>query len=183
MFLDPSRKGRAADLLLALEDELHVMAKFAATKEIFKSLDVHKELTFVIVGSTGIDGLLTGRVLLDHRLERIRVPLFKRLRRLHVIVAINHHSLPLRVDDLLAEHHRITLARIDSGLVGPSLQKQLLQPLGATFHILLVVLLRADGRNPQEREQLLEEPFPVFLNIFLHSFAFFAFHKNSEIPR
>ena len=159
------------------------MAKFAATKEIFKSLDVHKELTFVIVGSTGIDGLLTGRVLFDHRFERIRVPLFKRLRRLHVIVAINHHSLPLRVDDLLAEHHRITLARIDSGLVGPSLQKQLLQPLGATFHILLVVLLRADGRNPQEREQLLEEPFPVFLNIFLHSFAFFAFHKNSEIPR
>ena len=180
VLLHPSRKGWTADLLLPLEDELHVMAKFAATEEIFKSLDVHKELALVIIGPSGVNRLLTGRILLDHRFERISVPFLKRFRRLHVIVAVNQHGLPLRVYDLLAEHHGVALARINSGLVGTRLQKQLLQPLGATFHILLVVLLRADGRNPQEREQLLKEPFPVFLNIFLHSFAFFAFHKNSQ---
>ena len=42
VLLYPGRKGRAADLLLALEDKLDIMPEFPCPDKIFKGLYVHE---------------------------------------------------------------------------------------------------------------------------------------------
>ena len=96
------------------------------------------------------------------------MPELDRIDRLHIIVAVNENCRKRRIHHLLAEHYRMTSGRIYRRLISTGLHKKLDKTLCTTLHVRLVLLQRAHGRNPQERKQLLEEPFFIILNIILH---------------
>ena len=145
MILCPSCKRRTSDLLLSLKDELDVMLESTLAYHELESLDMHEELSLVIVCSTCVNSSIA-----DLRLERIRVPELDRIYRLNVIVAVNEHCRKRRIYHLLAEHYRMTCCRIYRSLVSTCLHKKLYEPLCAALHVRLMLLKRADRRNPQE---------------------------------
>ena len=83
-------------------------------------------------------------------LEGVRAPLLQRLGRLHVVVAVDQYGPEGRVDELLAVYDGVPVGRRDLGEVRPGFHQQDGQPLGAAPHVRLVLLLGADGRNPQQ---------------------------------
>ena len=115
------------------------MPEFAFPYKEFKSLDVHKKLSLVIIGTTGIDGAIT-----DFRFERIRFPKFKRLYRLHVIVAIYKNCLEGRIYDAASENNRMTFSRTHLSTVSTRLQQQLAKPFSTPEHIRAMNFLAAD---------------------------------------
>ena len=167
MILCPCCKRRASDLLLSLEDELHIMLQATFAHHELESLDMHEELSLIIICSTGIDCTVS-----DFRLKRIRVPELDRIYRLHVIMAVHQNCRKRRIDHLLSEHYRMAGCRKYRCLVCASLHKKLDKTLRATLHIWLVLLKRAHGRNSQKREQFLEEPFLIGFNVGFHMWLF-----------
>ena len=120
------------------------MAKFPGLDKIFKGFYVHEQLAFVIVCSAGVDGIPSGRIFLYDGLERIGVPFLQRLRRLDIIVAIDHDGLQFRVDYLLAEDHRVAVAGVYTSLIRSGLHQQDRQPFSAATHVFLMFLFGAD---------------------------------------
>ena len=59
---------------------------------------------------------------------------------------------------LLSEYYRIAVAWVDRSLVGSGLHQKHGQPFGAAAHVFPVFFLCADGWDPQQRKQFLEEP-------------------------
>ncbi len=172
MGLHPSGKGRAAYLFLAFEDELDVMMKEPRPHLVLKGLQVHEQLPFVVIGAAGIDGFLPRcRVGCDDGLEGVRTPLLQRLRRLHVIVPINEDGL-WRADVLVAIDHGMAGRVVYGGLVHARFLEERHQALCAAAHIGPVLRLGADGRNPEERKQLLVKTFFVLLDVLLHTAIF-----------
>ena len=145
------------------------MTELSGAEQEFKGFQVHEQLAFVIIGSAGIDRLLPRcGIFCDHRFERIGAPFLQRLRRLHIIMAIDQYRLPGRIEDFLAEDHRIARCRIDPGLVRTGLQQEVPQPFGTPDHVRFVLRLGADGRNPQQRKKLVKEPLPVRFDVCFH---------------
>ena len=80
----------AADLLLALQHERQVAGQLRAGLEIgLDGFEVGEVLALVVAGAAGVQ-----KTAGDARLERRRLPEFKGLGRLHVIVAIDHEVRP-----------------------------------------------------------------------------------------
>ena len=161
--LDPGRQRGAADLLLALEEELDVVGELAAAHEVFEGLDVHEQLALVVVGSAAPDGFVV-----HLRVEGIVIPLVQRLHRLDVVVAIDQHGAGLGIDDLLAEDDRMAGGLADAGFVGARFQQQVGEGLGAEIHVGLVLGPGADGGDAQEGEEFFEEALPVLFDVFSH---------------
>ena len=182
MLFRPGGQRGASHLFFPLEDELHVVAQETFRQHVLEGLQVHEQLSLVVVGATGVDGGLPGDgVLGEHGLERIRPPLVQRLRRLHVIVSIHEDRLLRPGDDLGAEDDRIALRLVDAGLVGAGGEEKFRQPAGAAVHVGLVFGLRADGRDAQEGEELLEEAFAVLVDIGFHLVGvLYKCNKNSS---
>ena len=101
------------------------MPERAAAEQVLKGLDVHKELALVIVGSASPDGFLPGGVGAEHRLERVRAPFFKRLGRLHVVVAVDEYGLLVLGDEFLSIYHRIAGRFPEAGAVGSGFNQKL----------------------------------------------------------
>ena len=160
MLLYPCSEMLASDLLLSFDDEFHIVLQQAVPQEVFEGLHVHECLALVVIGAASPDGSV-----MDYRLERVTVPFLERLRRLHVIMTIDKHSLEGRVHCLAGEDHRVALCRIDSGLVSSGFLQQFRHPLGTENHVALVLRLCAHGRNPEESEQFLIEPFAVLIDV------------------
>lgn len=132
--LDPVAEARGTDLLLALEQELDVVAEFLLLYEIFECLDVHETLALVVVRSAAPDGAV-----LDDGLVRVCLPQVERLCGLHVVVAVNQHGGKFRIDFLLGIDHRVARGLADFNLVGTGGLYEACELLGAAAHILLVL--------------------------------------------
>ena len=157
---DPGRKILAADFLLTFEYEFHIVLEQSVPYKVLESLHMHKSLALVIIGTASPDGSVV-----DFRLERIRIPFFERFCRLHIIMTVNQCRLICRVNDLLPEDYRIPLCREHTGLICTGLPEKLSITLRTLPHVLFVLRLRADRRYSHKREQFLEEPVLVFLNV------------------
>ena len=121
------------------------MLQTALTNEEFKCLDMHEQLSLVIICSTGIDSSVT-----NLRLERIRMPKLDRIDRLDIIMSIYKNCRKRGINNLLTEHYRMTGCRINRSLIGTGLQKKFHKSVCATLHIRLMLLKRAHRRNPQQ---------------------------------
>ncbi len=85
--LRKSREAFAADLLLAFDDERQIARQRRAGFEMrLDGLEMREVLAFVV----GASRARKFRAANDARLKRRRCPQIQRLRRLHVVMAINH---------------------------------------------------------------------------------------------
>ena len=140
------------------------MLQTTLTYHEFKSLDMHEQLTFVIICTSGIDSTIP-----DFRLERIRMPQIDRIYRLDIIMTIDKHGRQRRIHHLLAEDHRMTGSRIYGSLISTRLHKKFHKSFGTTLHIRLMLLKRAHRRNSEQREEFLKETLLVCFNILFHN--------------
>ena len=121
------------------------MLQTALAHHELEGLDVHEKLSLVVIRSTRIDCPVT-----DFRLERIGVPQFDRIHRLDIIMAVNEYGRKRRIHCLLSEYYRMAGSRIDGSLVCASFFQELHQSLRTAQHVRLVLLKRADRRNPEK---------------------------------
>ena len=163
VLLYPSRKVRTADFLLALEHELDVVVQLPCADEELERLDVHEELALVVVCAAAPDG----PVMYDG-LEGVCAPLIQRLRRLDIVVPVDQDGLEGRVNHFLAIYDGVAVGRRDFREVGAGLHEEDGQPFGTAAHVILVLSLRADGRDAQQRKQLFVETFLVLFDVILH---------------
>ena len=182
MFLRPGGEGGASHLFFSLEDELHVMLQQALLEQVLEGLQVHEQLTFIVVRAAGVDGLFAGgRVLGEDGLEGAGAPLVERLRRLDVVVAVDEHRLLGAGHGLGAEDDGVAGGLIDGGLVGPGGGEELRQPACAAIHIGLILRLGADGGDTQEGEKFFKETFAVLVDIGFHLVSrFYKISKKSQ---
>ena len=115
-----------------------------AYKEL-KCLDVHEELSLVVVCAASID-----RSVANLWLERVRVPKLDRIYWLDVVVSIDKHCRKGRINQLLSENYRMTGSRVDCRFVSPGLHKKFHQALCAALHVRLMLFKRTHRRNPQK---------------------------------
>ncbi len=64
------------------------MLQLAGAYQELKSLDVHEQLTLVIVGSATPDGIVV-----DYRLKGVGLPFLQRFGRLHIVVSVHQNGL------------------------------------------------------------------------------------------
>ncbi len=147
-------------LFATLDDKLHIAAQKPLMKSIFKGFELEKRLTFIVVGPAGIKNSV-----LDNRLKRLGLPEREGLYRHHIVVAVNEHRRPGRVDNLLGKndgsrrrgHH---LGPIDTG------SQQQLPPAGSTgLHIGPAGRVGTDGWNTNERKEFFEESGTMGLDV------------------
>ena len=86
IFFEKVREAFAADLLLAFDDERQIARQRRAGFEMrFDGLEMREVLAFVVSRAARVN-----RAACDARLKRRRCPQLQRLRRLHVVMAVNH---------------------------------------------------------------------------------------------
>ena len=115
------------------------MLETAFTNHEFERLDMHEELSLVIICTAGIDGTVT-----DFRFKRIRMPECDRIDRLDIIVSVNKDCRKRRIYHLLAEYYRMPGGRIDSCFICTCLHEQFYKSFSTALHIRLVLLQGAD---------------------------------------
>ena len=130
------------DLLLALEDELHVAMHRARAQGRLEALGLDHGLALVVVSAAGIDASVT-----NSGLERLALPKLQRLGGHDVVMPIDEHRGQVGRDDALGVDHRIAIGGHHLGAVGSGRQQQFAPTLGASAHVGLVLRLRADGRD------------------------------------
>jgi hypothetical protein len=152
--LEEVRQVPAADLLLALDDEGEITRQFRPGAQIgFDRLEVGEVLALVVARAPA-----EKRAALDRGLERFGLPQLERLRRLHVVVAIdeimrlaaaliarragNQHGIARRGDEPRVEAE---------GAAMPE------QPLGVREQVALVRRLRRDARETGVLDQFVNE--------------------------
>ena len=128
--------------------------------EIFKCLQVHESLAFIIIRTASPDGSV-----MDFRLERVRVPFFQRLCRLNVIMPVDEDGLECRVNDLLSENHRIAGCREYSRFVRSGFFQKFHVAFSTSGHVLLVLRFCAYGWNAHQGKQFLEESVLVLFDV------------------
>ena len=112
----PRRKAQRAYLLLPFEDEFHIMVKQPAAHLLLEGLQMHEELTLVVVGAAAPYGPVV-----NDRLEGIAVPFVQRLGRLDVVMPIDQNRFSLRINDFLSEDDRVARAWTDLRFVSSRL--------------------------------------------------------------
>jgi len=160
---------RAADFLLAFDDEREVAGQGSAGFEIgLDSLEMHEVLAFVVHAAAGVN-----RAALDARRERRRLPQIKRLRRLHVVMAVNHE-----VRARLAAPKRSGDGRFgdDDGMAGGWVHARLKadlpgvvnEPGGAGAHVLFMLWLGGDAGEAEVIAQFGHEAGLVAFQVIEH---------------
>ena len=147
------RQVAAANLLLALEHERQIAGQGGAGPEIgFDRLEMGEMLALVVGGAAGDQ-----RAPADGRFEGRRLPEFERLRRLHVVVAVNQEMrAPPRPAGRAGEHDRMARRRTQFGLEA-DLPAMLREPGGAGAEVPLVLRLRGNAGEAEEFAQLANE--------------------------
>ncbi len=153
------REVRAADFLLAFDDEGQITGQGSSRFEIgFNGFEVREVLAFVVGRAAG-----EKRSARDARLERRRFPQFKRLRRLNIVVPVNHEvrfpafatlwrgkSWGLGDDDGMAGGRTNRRFKAD-------LTAMVCEPSGAGAQIIFVLRLRRDAGKAEEFAQFGDE--------------------------
>src|SRR5690606_29967427 len=94
-------------------------------------------------------------------LEGLGGPLLQRLRRLHVVMAINEKRRRARRPAPLPEDDRVSLSRPHFSRFEPGLEHLIGEPVSRSANVCLVLRLGADARDTEERHQFLEVSVPV----------------------
>ena len=152
--LDERRQVHAADLLLTLDEDDHVHGQRAPRRELrLERLHVHPQLSLVVHGPAREHLAVP-----DRGLEWRRRPELERLGRLHIVVAVDEHGRrPRRRLPPFGEHHR--MARRGHRLRDePDLLELRVQPRRGAARVGVVLRPRAHAGNPEEREELVEDP-------------------------
>jgi hypothetical protein len=68
------------------------------------------------------------------------MPKIYRINRLNIVVSVNEYGRKRRVNEFLAEYHRMTRCRIYGSLIGTSLHKEFYKTLSTCLHIWLMLL-------------------------------------------
>ena len=127
MVLHVLREVRAADLFLALEQELHVEWESASLRHERLRHFQHDEYGALVISDTSA----ARNVAVDGQLERRGIPFVEATRRLHVIVAINQNRGRARCLQPVRSHHRKTV-RFNNPAIG---ERELIgEPPGGLTH-------------------------------------------------
>ena len=152
----------AADLLLALDDKRQVARQLGAGFEVcLDRLDVSEVLPLVVARAAGVQVASA-----NLRIERRCGPQLQRIRRLHIVVAVDEKMRPA-AGALARGGQRDD--RVAVSLVYPGLQSDRFavigQPAGAGGHVFFVHTLRRDTWKTQILDQLVDEPLLVGLEV------------------
>lgn len=80
-------------------------------------------------------------------------------------MCINKYGGKFRVDDLFSVNDRIAVGGKDFTPGTTGLPEDFPPVLGSFYHILLVLSYRTDGWYPDQSEQFLYKPIPVFVDV------------------
>ena len=154
----------AADLLLALYDERQVARQLGAGLEIrLDRLEMGEVLALVVAGAAREEVAAAKR-----RLERRAVPQLERLGRLNVVVAVHEK---VRLGAVAPARRGGSDDRVAAGPVHARLEAKRLgvtgEPAGAVGHVFFVRALRRHAGEAQILDQLVDEPLPVGIDVFL----------------
>jgi hypothetical protein len=140
MLVEEMPEVRAADLLLALDQEADVERKRAfLRKEGFGHLQSHEHGALVVGRAAGVDATLA-----DGRLERGSRPLGLVAGRLHVVVAVDEDRRRAGDAESFAEHDRMAVGRDDASVCERELRGD---PLGCLAHRRPPRWIAADARD------------------------------------
>ena len=140
---------RAADLLLAFQQEFHVHGQFALREQQFHALHVRVGLSLVVGAAARVDAPVA-----DGGLEGRRDPLFQGRLGLHVVVAVDQHGGFAGGVQALGVHDGVPGGRVDAGREAQPRQFGA-QELGGGGHVALAGRVGADRGEAQQREQFL----------------------------
>ncbi len=144
MFLCPLLQRGRSNFFFAFYQEFHVAGKFVTVHKVFKSLDVHKRLSFIVVGTACINGSVS-----YFRFKRRRIPQVYRIFRLHIVVSVHQDGGFLRINDFFCIDHRMTGRRVYFCIIGPRFCQKLCILQRTSLHIFCMFLLRTYRGNTQ----------------------------------
>ena len=154
----------AADLLLALDDELQVQRQPALDGDPgLGALQMGKHLTFVVGGAAGVEIAVAAG-----RLEGGGDPLFQRFGRLHVVMAVDQRRRGARHGRRLGIHQRMPGRGNHFGRE-PQVAKLVGHPVGRSLHVAATSRIGADAGNSQQFAQFVLEPGGMSLQILVDS--------------
>ena len=159
------REVRTADFFFAFDDKREVAGQGGAGFQIgFDGFEMREVLAFVVGGAAG-----KNRAALDARREWRRCPLVDRVRRLHVVMAIDHEvRLAGRTGSRCpGQHDGMAIGRANP-CVEADVAAVLREPFGAREHVCFVLRLRGDAGKTEECAQLSHKPGLVAFQIIEH---------------
>jgi hypothetical protein len=144
----------APGLLLAVAEDANIDGQLARAREQRRGLQEGVELPLVVGRAAGVEPAVP-----QGRLERRRLPLLFRPRRLDVEVPVDEHRRSATRRSLgrpkLADDERERL-RLDQLRVAACGADEVAHPLPGAPHVILVSRIGADRRNPEERRELFQ---------------------------
>jgi hypothetical protein len=122
---------------------------------------MHEELPLVVAGAAGVDD-----VVLVTRLERRAHPLVQRVRRLHVVVAVDKGGWRLRAGvQPVAGHDRVAAGVVHLRVLDADAGQLVGHPPGGAPHLVLLVRVGADRLDPEELVKALQVLVPVVAEV------------------
>ncbi|MEJ7666445.1 MAG: hypothetical protein WKG07_46485 [Hymenobacter sp.] len=143
MSLDEVVEVGAADLLFALDQELHVDRQVAVLLQMrLNRLEVHEDLALVVGRAARVDLAVANR-----RLERRGRPQVKRIDRLHIVVAVEQDGRRARRSEPLAIDDRMPRCFLEARILESDALEFFGGPFGCLADVTFVFRKRADARD------------------------------------
>ena len=143
-----------ADLLFALEDELHVERQRAARrKERLRDLDRNEHRSLVVGRAARVEAAVA-----QLWLEGLALPPLEGIGRLHVVVAVHKQGRRARCAQPFAVHHRMAAGREVAHSDGPGLPELRGHPSCGARDVVPMRRIGADARDACELDQLTKGP-------------------------
>ena len=151
IFAEKRTQIRTANFLFPFDHQMQIHRQLTMLLDRFlNSENVRKNLAFVVRGATR-----KNVAVLQHRLERRRVPKFQRIRRLHVVMAVNQNRRMTGSVFIAGPHNGMPFRgyklRLQADLV-----ELVHQPVCTFDQFFLVLIVSRNARKPQERIILLK---------------------------
>src|SRR5439155_13254798 len=151
IFAEKRIQIRTADLLLAFDHQMQIHRQPTMLLDRFlNSENVRKDLAFVVRCAAR-----KNITVFQHRLERRRIPKLQRIRRLHVVMAVDQNGsasgfmlIPRPNDRMSSRGYKLRLQTDTVKLVH--------QPVCTLDQLFLVLIVSRDAWKPQERVILLK---------------------------
>ena len=149
VFLQKTAQTLAAAFLLAFHHKHHVQGEIVGLLQRFLNAeDVRQDLPLVIRSATGVD-----LPILQRRFKRRRRPLLQRVRRLHIVMAVNKQRASARFALATRHHDRVPVGGIDLRLQ-PHALEFLFEPPRASCNLRRVLRVRRNAWKTEKLEKL-----------------------------